>query len=540
VNRDTPLWRTAPPLWTAAGVAVDRPAILRFDSDDFMERLQGVLAAGGGDLGELLVADETWREPKAGLAAGGAGDGTVRLYQPAHGRFYLVAASLVCARHFFPDKRIDAAAEHSAFFVLRQLRPATTGTAVDPDDPATYREWAWVPAGGAGAWRPAPAVGLATAEQRLPLFALAFPNGTATRRLLAGLVPVSAREQLEAGPARLPAPGDTSGDPMAAITDPRLGVLATVVGGLQALHSAAAPPPPAAELQESLFFGLIELAQFLKDHLLAVWEEASELSLAQQQLLDHLRAPNGFRLGRSWLDALKAADALGPGAVGAGTPTPATGLDAAGIAAALAAVGVERSEPLGSGRVDPAETTLFGKVAAALPAAPAAPTAPAAPAATAPAAAAAARERGFIYVARCVYERPRCPEQERLQVSRPTRPFELAPFHDPDAPFRPARIPTPVDTSLEGLRKHPKSVAVTISKQLRRQMERMEGIRLADIDDGSIPPAGSVSFGMVCQLSIPIITICALLLLMIIVGLLNIVFWWLPFFKICLPTVEAE
>jgi hypothetical protein len=68
----------------------------------------------------------------------------------------------------------------------------------------------------------------------------------------------------------------------------------------------------------------------------------------------------------------------------------------------------------------------------------------------------------------------------------------------------------------------------------------MEGIRLADIDDGNIPSAGSVSFGMICQLSIPIITICALLLLMIIVGLLNIVFWWLPFFKICLPTVEAE
>jgi hypothetical protein len=43
---------------------------------------------------------------------------------------------------------------------------------------------------------------------------------------------------------------------------------------------------------------------------------------------------------------------------------------------------------------------------------------------------------------------------------------------------------------------------------------------------------------MVCQLSIPIITICALMLLMIIAQLLNLVFFWLPLFKICRPSVE--
>ena len=40
---------------------------------------------------------------------------------------------------------------------------------------------------------------------------------------------------------------------------------------------------------------------------------------------------------------------------------------------------------------------------------------------------------------------------------------------------------------------------------------------------------------MICSLSIPIITICALILLMIIVSILNIVFFWMPLFKICLP-----
>jgi hypothetical protein len=40
---------------------------------------------------------------------------------------------------------------------------------------------------------------------------------------------------------------------------------------------------------------------------------------------------------------------------------------------------------------------------------------------------------------------------------------------------------------------------------------------------------------MICSLSIPIITICALLLLMIIVNLLDIIFRWVPFFLFCFP-----
>jgi hypothetical protein len=41
--------------------------------------------------------------------------------------------------------------------------------------------------------------------------------------------------------------------------------------------------------------------------------------------------------------------------------------------------------------------------------------------------------------------------------------------------------------------------------------------------------------GMVCSLSIPIITIVALILLIIFVILLDIIFFWMPFFQICLP-----
>jgi hypothetical protein len=38
-----------------------------------------------------------------------------------------------------------------------------------------------------------------------------------------------------------------------------------------------------------------------------------------------------------------------------------------------------------------------------------------------------------------------------------------------------------------------------------------------------------------CSLSIPIVTICAFILLAIMVSLLDIVFRWLPYFVICFP-----
>jgi hypothetical protein len=43
------------------------------------------------------------------------------------------------------------------------------------------------------------------------------------------------------------------------------------------------------------------------------------------------------------------------------------------------------------------------------------------------------------------------------------------------------------------------------------------------------------SLGMICTLSIPIITICALVLLFVIVLLLDFIFRWIPFFIMCFP-----
>ena len=91
----------------------------------------------------------------------------------------------------------------------------------------------------------------------------------------------------------------------------------------------------------------------------------------------------------------------------------------------------------------------------------------------------------------------------------------------------------PVDTSIAGLRKAPRSVSVLISRELRQQMERVMDAK--KVLNGDIDSPGGVDLGLICSFSMPIITICALLVLMIFVILLNIVFWWLPFFRICFP-----
>jgi hypothetical protein len=116
----------------------------------------------------------------------------------------------------------------------------------------------------------------------------------------------------------------------------------------------------------------------------------------------------------------------------------------------------------------------------------------------------------------------------------------MAGFFDPDAPARPIRIALPLDTSPAGLRKFDKNTAFMISDMLCGQIDRVKGLTLGDLvlsvlpwpfhqdlpvsDPGACTDDAGLEIGMVCSLSIPIITICALLMLMIIVTLLDIFF----------------
>ncbi|MBU4295139.1 MAG: hypothetical protein L6365_05680 [Desulfobulbaceae bacterium] len=155
------------------------------------------------------------------------------------------------------------------------------------------------------------------------------------------------------------------------------------------------------------------------------------------------------------------------------------------------------------------------------------------------------------FVVRCVYERPNCGPLFPALTSAATRRFQLAPFFDPDAPARPVRIPMPLDISPAGLRKFKKNAGFIMSDMLCGKIKRIRKITLGDLvlsvlpwpfhkdlpDPGKTGPCsgGDGNFGMICSLSIPIVTLCALILLIIIVSLFDIFFRWIPYLFICLP-----
>lgn len=154
------------------------------------------------------------------------------------------------------------------------------------------------------------------------------------------------------------------------------------------------------------------------------------------------------------------------------------------------------------------------------------------------------------FVVRCVYERPRCGPLFPALVSAPTQKFQMAPFFDPDAPARPVRIPMPLDISPAGLRKYQKNTGLVISDMLCGKIRGIRKMTLADLvlsvlpwpfhKDLPDPGSGTCqekgnSFGMICSLSIPIVTLCALILMMIMVALFDLIFRWIPYLFICLP-----
>jgi hypothetical protein len=153
------------------------------------------------------------------------------------------------------------------------------------------------------------------------------------------------------------------------------------------------------------------------------------------------------------------------------------------------------------------------------------------------------------FVLRCVYVRCDCGPLQPTVLSARSQQFQLASFFDPDAPARPIRIALPFDTTPAGLRKFNKNTAFVMSDVLCGQVQRAKGLGFIDLvlsvlpwplhkdlDVGGMGPCGEgTPFGMICSLSIPIITICALILLIIIVTLLDLIFRWLPFFIICFP-----
>ena len=547
-------WHTPSPLWkraledTSPG-RFHQPALLRFASDTFMDDLERLLATDAGALQGHVARPETWRDEAAGwlpeTSSNGTGaftpDAAVKLFQPAHQRFYLVGASLICKKRGLPDHTVDVANQEALSFVVRRLIPKDSQTDIVATDPSTFDEYGWF---GSLGWKPIPdpegvdttdEADLPLKEERRPIFPFTFsPNGNGQkRRLLAGLLPVASRESYEAAPrenASQEAAGAIAADAMA---DVRKTIFEASIGQLfLSLRDAMLPTSDpikvsAGEVRDVLVFALLDLAEFLEEHVPDAWAAVMNPALpvsdaAQNAVRQALNAP--LRTGLTWAQALKDVYTHRDEVVEGETANALTITSGqrASVQTAITNLGFKAGTNT---------ETFLDRVFTVLDASP-----PPKPEDVPGLPAIVDASAGALYVVRCVYERPRCVPYEKPVVSAPSQVFQMASFFDLDAPIRPLRITMPIDTSMAGLRKAPKSLSILFSDKLRNQLARLDAVRkLSQVEDGEIGDEGGFDIGMICSFSITIIFICAFVLLLIIMWVLNIVFWWSAFFKICFP-----
>ena len=122
---------------------------------------------------------------------------------------------------------------------------------------------------------------------------------------------------------------------------------------------------------------------------------------------------------------------------------------------------------------------------------------------------------------------PDCPPQ--LLWSEYSQPFRIAAWYEGGRPLPPVPLPDPTDKNF--LKKTRPNAAFAVPAGL---MNAIQSNKMSDLTSGS-GNKGGPSLNWICGFNIPLITICAFFVLNIFLQLLNIVFFWLPFIKICIP-----
>ena len=120
----------------------------------------------------------------------------------------------------------------------------------------------------------------------------------------------------------------------------------------------------------------------------------------------------------------------------------------------------------------------------------------------------------------------------KLVWSKPSDPFRIAAWHESGGRSQPP-VPLPDPTDRNFLKNAKPNCSFAVPAGL---MNAMQGTKLSDLSSGSAGPPGSgIQLNWICGFNIPLITICAFFVLNIFLILLNMIFFWLPFIKICIP-----
>jgi hypothetical protein len=482
-------WLIPSPLWSSNGyrqVEFFRPALFEFRTDQFMEEFLAA-AANASPLAlrkarMLTPADSS--EPN-------------RLFQPAHGCFYLAAASLCCREPGFPSRLVERGAGENTAVVLRKI--------VDG------KEYGWVIRNDQKGWKPLneTARTLLEGEERLPAFTVPLAGG---RQMSAAYISTASSDTYNIPPAELAVDGQELNSPIKEL-DSRF--IAPFSSGLL----TTMPDIPAWTTSVYL---LVELVEYLTTYLPEV---ANALKIRPQpavftgEKITEKATLMLFLDSQPYKGSLTMADALQAVA----KQYAELNIPGGGDLDRLNFKNPDYNLRTGSRLNSEALNTLRERVRAALP--------DELPPLKVPKLDVSVDVQ---YVVRFVYERPQC-EPPQINVSLPSQPFTFAPFFDPDAPARPIKIPLPSDVSIAGLRKFKKNVTFMMSDAMRKKMDTIAGKETELLQGGGIKSEDTNAFAFVCSFSFQIIFIVAFMLLMIFVVVFNIIFWWIAFFRICLP-----
>jgi hypothetical protein len=485
-------------------------------------------------------------------------NGNLKLLQPVHRAFNVALLEAYCATPGSP--RLDARRIESAGLVLRRRRGGATGwdawmhapDAVASADKPRLRGWVALdkladaervkaepdpkrrpPAISAGhpvidrrlSLRSA---GEHLAEEVAPLF-VAPPQvcDAAQRTVLYGLVPVTSSEQSEA-PAPVPDYLDTAAAP--GEKSARDQIREHLSGYLRAQGAAAALPFP----QQLIDAGWPQAIEDAQARIAAGAPSANDLSLVNFALLLRQLAFEFDAFGEgaqaqalfgllNTIELVVHEDGL--------TGEPLETVAAGDFLRAAAKVILERDPnapapvmPLRWPPLDAAfEESLLSAAGACL-------------AQRAPLV--AAREgrfddRAAVYAVQAFIRVKRedgCPPV--TVWSEPSASFSIAPWYE-GGDAAPVQIPLPDAGNRDLLKKLKPNVSFVVPESL---MTMLNGNGAKDLADGKGKAgAGGIGLDWICSFNIPVITLCAFIVLNVFLQLFDIIFRWMLFIKICIP-----
>jgi hypothetical protein len=126
--------------------------------------------------------------------------------------------------------------------------------------------------------------------------------------------------------------------------------------------------------------------------------------------------------------------------------------------------------------------------------------------------------------------KPECGCSGRTVWSDYSEPFTIAPWYESSG-AAPVRVPLPDATDRSLLKALKPNVAFVVPASLANLLSG----DVKKLAEGEGSASSSPSLQWICSFSIPIITICAFIVLNIFLSLFDLIFRWLMFIKICLP-----